>query len=176
AAPARRPRRARRRPGTMRGGGALAHERRRAPVALRQPGRRRGGHTRLDAAKRRRRAAVRELPRRARRFAARRAARRLHHLPAGGSTMNTPAASDPLALLAEAAGIAVRWVDAHGRPQTVSAESLRAVLEALDLPAGTLALARDSLARLRQPAAAPALEVVDAGGRLPLPENRPRPY
>ncbi|MDM9557699.1 4-alpha-glucanotransferase [Bordetella petrii] len=90
--------------------------------------------------------------------------------------MNTPAASDPLALLAEAAGIAVRWVDAHGRPQTVSAESLRAVLEALDLPAGTPALARDSLARLRQPAAAPALAVVDAGGRLPLPENRPRPY
>ncbi|GAB1579195.1 4-alpha-glucanotransferase [Bordetella petrii] len=90
--------------------------------------------------------------------------------------MSTPPASDPLALLADAAGIAVRWLDAHGRPQTVSAESLRAVLEALDLPTGTAAQARDSLARLRQPAAAPALAVVDAGGRLPLPENRPRPY
>ena len=54
-----------------------------------------------------------------------------------------------LAELAEAAGVAPRWRDVHGAWHTVAPATLRVVLGALGLPAGTEAAARDSLASLR---------------------------
>jgi 4-alpha-glucanotransferase len=64
---------------------------------------------------------------------------------------------DALRALAEAAGVAPRWRDAFGRFQDVSPESLRLVLAALDVPAENEATVRDSLARLRDPAAPAAV-------------------
>ena len=70
-------------------------------------------------------------------------------------------AADTLAALAQAAGVADRWVNAHGQPQVVSPDTLRAVLGAMDLPAATPAQIRDSLAHLRRPTLAhPALTIV----------------
>ncbi len=51
--------------------------------------------------------------------------------------------------LATAAGIAVHWTDAFGTPQTVAPHSLRAVLDALELPNADAAQRAASLARLR---------------------------
>lgn len=62
-----------------------------------------------------------------------------------------------LRALAEAAGIAVRWRDAHDRDQQVPEDTLRAVLAGLGLPAGSARAARDSLAALRAEAARPGL-------------------
>jgi len=91
-------------------------------------------------------------------------------------TSSAPPA-DVLTALAEAAGVASRWIDAHGEPRTVAADSLRAVLDAMGLPAATPAQARDSLAYLGEPAApASALTVVRAGGRLRLPGLGARRY
>ena len=50
--------------------------------------------------------------------------------------------------LARKAGIAVRWQDARGGTNDVSPPTLRAVLQALELPAGTAAELDDSLARV----------------------------
>ncbi|WP_333585515.1 4-alpha-glucanotransferase [Phenylobacterium sp.] len=56
-------------------------------------------------------------------------------------------AADLEAFAAEA-GIAVDWEDVHGAPQRVSPGALRAVLQALGLPADTDAQLRDSRGRL----------------------------
>lgn len=88
----------------------------------------------------------------------------------------TPA-TDPLTSLAEAAGVATRWKDARGDPHCVCADTLRAILHAMHLPADTPAQARDSLSGLGQPVAAPpALAVVTAGTRLRIPGVRRRRY
>lgn len=85
--------------------------------------------------------------------------------------------ADSLTALAEAAGVAPRWIDAHGRRHDTPAETLRAVLAAMDLPAGTPAQARDSLARLALPAnQPPALIIVRAGHSVQLPGVRARRY
>ena len=87
------------------------------------------------------------------------------------------AAPQTLAALARAAGLAVRWTDAHGQQQTVPADTLRAVLDAMALPAATPAQIEDSLAFLSQPETGwPSLAVVQAGERLRLPGSRPRRY
>ncbi len=59
-----------------------------------------------------------------------------------------------LTALAEAAGIAPRWRDVHGEWHNVAPGTLRAVLGALGLPADDDGAVQDSLASLRQPAAA----------------------
>ncbi|MGJ4803029.1 4-alpha-glucanotransferase [Luteimonas sp. SDU82] len=59
--------------------------------------------------------------------------------------------------LAAAAGLCRDWTDVEGRPQTVAEGTLRAVLDALDLPAATPAQCRDSLQRLDQVQADPPL-------------------
>jgi 4-alpha-glucanotransferase len=50
--------------------------------------------------------------------------------------------------LAEAAGISVEWTDAFNHPRTVSDDTLRAMLAALGLPAGSDDESAESLARL----------------------------
>lgn len=102
-----------------------------------------------------------------------------------------------LEALAAEAGIAPRWEDWRGTPRTVSAETLRALLSALELPCASASQIRDSRARLAQeqgatrwpalltatagdpvslPAAAVGLEVVtvllEAGGQRTLPVQR----
>jgi 4-alpha-glucanotransferase len=57
---------------------------------------------------------------------------------------------DALLALAEAAGLLPNWEDAFGTQQNVAPETLRRVLAALDLPAGTDAEIADSHANLRQ--------------------------
>ena len=51
--------------------------------------------------------------------------------------------------LARAAGLQIGWTDAAGKRKRVSDDTLVAVLEALDLPAGSERQVRDSLASLR---------------------------
>lgn len=53
-----------------------------------------------------------------------------------------------LAMLAHRAGIAVDWTDARGRPQRVGDEVVRTLLQALELPAGSLAQIHESIGRL----------------------------
>ncbi len=65
----------------------------------------------------------------------------------------------PTEALARAAGVAVRWNDVFGKSHDVSAETLRRVLAALDMPAETERQAAESLDRLRAPPAAPPLLV-----------------
>src|SRR3569623_2418863 len=50
--------------------------------------------------------------------------------------------------LAHEAGLARDWVSANGQPMQVSPESLRTILQALDLPCATDAQCRDSRAKL----------------------------
>ncbi|WP_459618558.1 4-alpha-glucanotransferase [Bordetella sp. 2513F-2] len=93
--------------------------------------------------------------------------------------MAEAAASDPLERLAGLAGIQVHWTDAAGRAQRVAADTLRAVLEALDLPAGTPAQLNDSLARLQAEQArarAEGLCVTDPGAAVALPADAPLAY
>ncbi len=52
--------------------------------------------------------------------------------------------------LAGKAGIAIEWEDAAGNPQTVSEKTVRAVLAAIGLSAGSAAEIRESLATLRR--------------------------
>ncbi|HLY06249.1 MAG TPA: 4-alpha-glucanotransferase [Rhizomicrobium sp.] len=71
--------------------------------------------------------------------------------------------------LAREAGLAVEWTDAHGTPRTVGIETLRAVLAALDLPAGSKRDMKDSRARLRQEKnRTPPLTIVRAGEAVSL--------
>jgi 4-alpha-glucanotransferase len=77
-----------------------------------------------------------------------------------------------LMALARAAGLAVDWTDAAGRPKTVGADTLRAVLSALKFPAANDRQTRDSLSGLKQAKAAKqSLLVVKAGSRLALPRK-----
>ncbi|HEY8610882.1 MAG TPA: 4-alpha-glucanotransferase, partial [Roseomonas sp.] len=52
--------------------------------------------------------------------------------------------------LAQAAGITVEWRDVNGRDHTVSPETMRAILAALELPAGSEAEISESRERLRE--------------------------
>lgn len=93
--------------------------------------------------------------------------------------MNATASADgDLSALAAEAGIAERWTDARQRPQRLSADTLRALLEALGLPAGSQEDIRDSRARLAREAdeALPPLLVTHAGAKTPLPAPARGPY
>ncbi len=79
---------------------------------------------------------------------------------------------DALKALAEAAGLAPRWKDYRGESHEVAPDTLRSVLAALDLPAGTDDDVRDSTARLHAPdeAIASLLTLpVGEAMRLPVP-------
>lgn len=81
---------------------------------------------------------------------------------------------DTLRDLARAAGISPAWHDAFGRPQTVPADALRALLESLGLPATTDADVADSLRRAQSGVGAPApLVTADVGRhvRIALPAH-----
>lgn len=76
-----------------------------------------------------------------------------------------------LAALAEAAGLAVDWVDADGQPQRVEPDVLRAVLGQLQIAADSPEQIEDSLRALDQvehDSHLPPLLTADAGGRLSL--------
>lgn len=77
---------------------------------------------------------------------------------------------DALLHLARLAGISPHWHDAFGRPQTVPTDSLRAILKALELPAGTEADLADSIARAEAERFSdlPPLVTADAGARFRL--------
>lgn len=85
--------------------------------------------------------------------------------------MNAPL-DDRLALLAEQAGVDVYWRDALDRPQSTPADTLRAVLRALDLPADNADDVEASLQRIEQERSGrqpPRLVTADAGQRFILP-------
>ncbi|HEV2675621.1 MAG TPA: 4-alpha-glucanotransferase [Aliidongia sp.] len=65
--------------------------------------------------------------------------------------------------LAAHAGIATEWRDVWGKPHTVPADSLIALLDAMGVPAQTEAIARVSLKRRARSTALPAALVVDSG-------------
>ena len=73
--------------------------------------------------------------------------------------------------LAAHAGIATEWRDVWGKPHTVPAESLAALLGAMGVPAQSETSARASLKRRRRAAILPVAQVVDAGRgvRVALP-------
>ena len=77
--------------------------------------------------------------------------------------------------LAEAAGLALRWKDVHGRWHDVSDDTVRLVLAALGLPADTDSAIADSLHSLQSPGHLPPLVTGDAGGSLSL-QVPPGPY
>lgn len=90
---------------------------------------------------------------------------------------NPDAALASLHLLAERAGLLVHWQDAQGRNRVVPEESLRAVLERLDLPCKTIGQCEASRARMLGDDAATALAPVltaDQGKpiRVPLAHTR----
>jgi 4-alpha-glucanotransferase len=77
-----------------------------------------------------------------------------------------------LRALAAQAGVAVQWTDAFGREQQVGDDTLRAMLAALQLPAGNDRQCAESLAGLRAPnggARWPPLVTGTAGRPIPLP-------
>jgi 4-alpha-glucanotransferase len=79
---------------------------------------------------------------------------------------------DRLALLAEQAGVDVYWRDALDRPQSTPADTLRAVLRALDLPADNADDIEASLQRIEQERSGrqpPRLVTAQAGDRFALP-------
>lgn len=79
--------------------------------------------------------------------------------------------NEQLQILATRAGLAVDWVDANGRPQTVSPKVLRKVLDGLGYPADSGDDIRASLQRLNdasQQSTAPLLLTVDHGQTLDL--------
>src|SRR5882672_11908672 len=86
---------------------------------------------------------------------------------------------DALFALATKAGLEIDWVDAAGEPHSVTPETLRKVLEALDLPSASTAQIAESSAKLdeqrhRQPplVTAWAGEIFMAGGQvLTAPES-----
>ncbi|KAG1080316.1 hypothetical protein G6F40_015933 [Rhizopus arrhizus] len=63
--------------------------------------------------------------------------------------MNTATQPEVSALAAEA-GIAEDWTGADRRPRRVAPDTLRALLDAMDLPAGSEADIRDSRQRLHR--------------------------
>ena len=79
--------------------------------------------------------------------------------------------NEQLERLATEAGLSVHWVDANARPQTVSHDVLRKVLEALGYPADGSEAIDASLQRLqaaRENAGAPPLLTVDQDCKLDL--------
>jgi 4-alpha-glucanotransferase len=74
---------------------------------------------------------------------------------------------DALKRLARAAGLYVEWTDANGRPQDVKPDTLRAVLAALGLPAGTPRDIADSQARAERDAKI-IPRLIAAHGREPV--------
>ncbi|WP_205925762.1 4-alpha-glucanotransferase, partial [Pseudomonas viridiflava] len=79
--------------------------------------------------------------------------------------------NEQLERLATEAGLSVHWVDANARPQTVSHDVLRKVLEALGYPADGSEAIDASLQRLqaaREGAGAPPLLTVDQDCKLDL--------
>jgi 4-alpha-glucanotransferase len=85
--------------------------------------------------------------------------------------MNTAAQTELSALAAEA-GIAEDWTGADRRPRRVAPDTLRALLDAMDLPAGSEADIRDSRQRLSAASAQnhlPALLIALPGEAVPLP-------
>lgn len=74
-------------------------------------------------------------------------------------------------ILASRAGLAVDWIDANGRPQHVSADALRAVLQGLGHPADTdaaIAASLQELERVQQDRHLAPLLTVDVGTGLDL--------
>ncbi|RRV10781.1 4-alpha-glucanotransferase [Pseudomonas sp. v388] len=81
--------------------------------------------------------------------------------------------NEQLERLATEVGVSVQWVDANARPQTVSPDVLRKVLEALGYPADGSEAIDASLTRLnneRHGAGAPPLLTADEGHNLDLSE------
>jgi 4-alpha-glucanotransferase len=81
------------------------------------------------------------------------------------------ASATSLRMVADAAGVMVDWVDVASQPQQVDEPTLRAVLDALDLPTATARQAADSLKRLQAHAGQPLPlrtgvigQPIDAGG------------
>jgi 4-alpha-glucanotransferase len=81
--------------------------------------------------------------------------------------------SDALHDLSLQAGILVDWTDAAGEQKRVTDDTLRAILGALNFPAGSDSEIRDSLERMGDEShAAPALRVATVEERLALPQAR----
>jgi 4-alpha-glucanotransferase len=81
--------------------------------------------------------------------------------------------NEQLERLATEVGLSVHWVDANAKPQTVSPDVLRKVLEALGYPADGSEAIDASLSKLtteRHGAGAPPLLTVDEGRNLDLSE------
>jgi len=79
--------------------------------------------------------------------------------------------NEQLRTLAIRAGLAVDWIDANARPQTVSPEVLRTVLDGLGYPANTTDEIEASLQRLNdahEQSTAPPLLTLDHGNPLDL--------
>src|SRR5690348_3049023 len=77
-----------------------------------------------------------------------------------------------LAELAGHAGVDVHWRDANDRPQEVAPPTLRAVLQALDLPCANdddIDASLERLRREREGSQLPRLKVADAGAPFQLP-------
>ncbi|SSW72657.1 4-alpha-glucanotransferase [Achromobacter veterisilvae] len=87
--------------------------------------------------------------------------------------MSPAGANDPgLPELAAMAGIAEYWTDARRRPQRVSADTLRALLTSLGLPAASASDVRESAQRLAEDAARlPPLLAARGGASLALPSS-----
>ncbi|SAI06790.1 4-alpha-glucanotransferase [Bordetella ansorpii] len=68
---------------------------------------------------------------------------------------DTARATGALSELAEQAGIQEHWTDAGGHRQRVAPDTLRAILQALELPAGSPEQVRDSSERLKAQAGEP---------------------
>lgn len=85
---------------------------------------------------------------------------------------------DGLSALAAEAGIAEHWSDARQRPQRVAPETLRALLAAMDLPAGTARDIDDSRRRLAEQTAdaLPPMVVTRCNARTLLPKTARGPY
>ena len=84
------------------------------------------------------------------------------------------AAPTGLSDLAAEAGIAENWTDADKRPRRVSPDTLRALLAAMDLPAGSDTDIRDSRQRLAEMNARshlPAMLIAVTGEAVPLPAS-----
>lgn len=78
--------------------------------------------------------------------------------------------TDALHALAEEAGLHIRWEDFRGRPETVGEETLRRVLAAMGLPAGSEAEIADSRAQLREEMGAGlSFLTTEVGQSTPLP-------
>lgn len=77
--------------------------------------------------------------------------------------------SGALHALADAAGLCRHWEDVAGVPRTVSDADLRAILQAMELPAATPAQCRDSALRLAADTQLPPLLTAESGGTVRLP-------